>query len=54
MVELKQPSDLTGQFVGETAQKTAALIDNCRGKAGPSTPLPRMYRLTPSSKGAAD
>jgi len=40
MVELKQPSDLTGQFVGETAQKTAALIDNCRGKAYlPSAPV---------------
>jgi len=31
-VELKQPADLMGSHVGETAQKTAALIDNCRGK----------------------
>lgn len=31
-VELKQPADLTGSHVGETAQKTAALIELCRGK----------------------
>ncbi len=31
-VELKQPADMTGSHVGETAQKTAALIELCRGK----------------------
>ena len=31
-VELKQPDDLMGAHVGETPQKTAALIENCRGK----------------------
>ena len=30
--ELKQPSDLTGSAVGETAQKTADLVKNCKGK----------------------
>lgn len=31
-VELKTPSDLTGSVIGETAEKTAAVIDNARGK----------------------
>ncbi len=30
--ELKQPSDLIGSHVGETAQRTARLIQRCRGK----------------------
>jgi len=38
-VELKQPADLMGSHVGETAQKTAALIDNCRGKVFVETPF---------------
>ena len=31
-VELKTPSDLTGSAVGETAEKTSAVIENARGK----------------------
>lgn len=31
-VELKTPSDLTGSAVGETAEKTSAVIENTRGK----------------------
>ena len=31
-VELKQPSDLVGEHVGSTAQRTSALIGRCMGK----------------------
>ena len=31
-VELKAPPDFTGSAVGETSEKTSALIENCRGK----------------------
>ena len=31
-VEMRQPDDLMGAHVGDTAQKTSALVANCRGK----------------------